>query len=143
MIRGNLLMIPLGDSFLFVEPIYLQAQNSRLPELKRVVVANGNNIAMEDTFRRSLDVVFGLAASSLPGGAAPGAPPPAGAAPTPAPTPTAQPAPAGSLQELLDAARAASGAAQSDLDRLRAILDEIERQQSAPPVVTPTPAPIR
>jgi uncharacterized membrane protein (UPF0182 family) len=52
-IRGNLLMIPIDDSFLFVEPIYLQAENSPLPELKRVVVANGNIIAMEETFERS------------------------------------------------------------------------------------------
>ncbi len=43
-------MIPIAESFLFVEPIYLQAENSRLPELKRVVVANGNDIAMEPTF---------------------------------------------------------------------------------------------
>ena len=67
MIRGNLLMIPIGESFLFIEPIYLQAENSRIPELKRVVVANGNNIALETTFQRSLDVVFGRRASSLPG----------------------------------------------------------------------------
>ena len=49
-IRGNLLMIPIDDSFLYVQPVYLQAQNSPLPELKRVIVANGNAIAME-TFR--------------------------------------------------------------------------------------------
>ena len=58
-IRGNLLMIPIGESFLFIEPIYLQAESSRIPELRRVVVANGNTIAFESTFERSLDVVFG------------------------------------------------------------------------------------
>ncbi|MEX2031451.1 MAG: UPF0182 family protein, partial [Dehalococcoidia bacterium] len=52
-IRGNLLMIPVGSSFLYVEPIYLQANNSRLPELVRVVVANGNQIAMEPTLDRA------------------------------------------------------------------------------------------
>ena len=66
-IRGNLLMIPVGESFLYVEPIYLQAESSRLPELQRVVVANGNQIAMEPTFDDALNVVFGLQASSLPG----------------------------------------------------------------------------
>ena len=50
-IRGNLLMIPIEDSFLFVEPIYLQAEKSPLPELKRVIVANGNAIAMEQIGR--------------------------------------------------------------------------------------------
>lgn len=142
-IRGNLLMIPIGDSFLFVEPIYLQATNSRLPELVRVVVANGTSIAMEDTLERSIDVVFGLAQSTLPG-TGPGAPPipgletPGGPAPTPVPTAappvTATPViPAGSLQELLQNARGASEDAQADLDRLRAILDEIERRQGQAP----------
>ncbi|MCC6235945.1 MAG: UPF0182 family protein [Dehalococcoidia bacterium] len=138
-IRGNLLMVPIGDSFLFVEPIYLQAQNSRLPELKRVVVANGNTIAMEETFERSLDVVFGLAPSSLPG-VVPGQPttqPGTPSTPTPAATATAV-APAGSLRELLDQARTASDEAQADLDRLRAILDQIERQGAGS---TPTPVP--
>ena len=64
-IRGNLLMIPIGQSFLFVEPIYLQADTSRLPELVRVVVANGNAIAMERTFEEALDVVLGRTSSSL------------------------------------------------------------------------------
>ncbi len=50
-IRGNLLMIPIGNGNLFVEPIYLQAETSQLPELKRVVVVNGNRIAMEPTSR--------------------------------------------------------------------------------------------
>src|SRR5690606_27677008 len=58
-IRGNLLMIPVGTSFLYVEPIYLQAESSRLPELVRVVVANGNAIAMEPTLDRAIDVVLG------------------------------------------------------------------------------------
>jgi uncharacterized membrane protein (UPF0182 family) len=144
-IRGNLLMIPIGDSFLFVEPIYLQAVNSRLPELKRVVVANGNNIAMEETFQRSLDVVFGLAQSTLPGTGGesptttqPGATPTPTATPeatsTPTPvaptlTPTASP-PAGSIADLLDQARQSADNAQADLDRLRQIIAEIERLQA-------------
>ena len=127
-IRGNLLMIPIGDSFLFVEPIYLQAESSRIPELKRVVVANGNNIAMEQTFQRSLDVVFGRRASSLPGSDTP-------VAPSPAPTQTDDGSddiviPTGSLDTLLRQAQDASAAAQEELNRLRAILDEIERLQN-------------
>ena len=122
-IRGNLLMIPIGDSFLFVEPIYLQAESSRIPELKRVVVANGNNIAMEQTFQRALDVVFGRRASSLPGAGvitpASPAPPREGSSEISVPT--------GDLGMLLRQAQDASAAAQQELDRLRAILDEIER----------------
>ena len=126
-IRGNLLMIPIGQSFLFVEPIYLQAENSRLPELVRVVVANGNAIAMEPTFERALDVVFGRAQSSLPGGGGtvdPG---------DPTPDPTATPGPGGEtpgdLDELLEDARDAADAAEAELNRLRALLDAIERAQ--------------
>lgn len=65
-VRGNLLMIPLANSYLYVEPIYLQAQKSQLPQLQRVIVVDGEQIAMEPTLQDSLNVVFGLAASSLP-----------------------------------------------------------------------------
>src|SRR5207244_1575262 len=45
-LRGNMLAVPVGGSNLYVEPIYLQAERSRLPEMKRVVVATGNRVAM-------------------------------------------------------------------------------------------------
>ena len=124
-IRGNLLMIPIGDSFLFVEPIYLQAESSRIPELKRVVVANGNNIAMEQTFQRALDVVFGRRASSLPGAntVIPAAAPPPRADSSDISVPT------GDFGTLLRQAQDAADTAQEELNRLRAILDEIERLQ--------------
>ena len=58
-IRGNLLMIPLGKSNLYVEPVFLQAQGGGLPELKRVIVAAGENIAMEPTLEGSIAAIFG------------------------------------------------------------------------------------
>lgn len=61
-IRGNLLMIPLGSSNLYVEPIFLQAEAGGLPELKRVIVAAGENIAMEETLEESIAAIFGRAA---------------------------------------------------------------------------------
>jgi len=57
-IRGNLLVIPIENSFLYVEPIYLQATQSRFPELKQVVVAYNNKIVMEDTFEEALAKVL-------------------------------------------------------------------------------------
>jgi len=60
-IRGNLLLIPIGDSFLYVEPVFLQAQGGGLPELKRVIVAAGDLIAMEETLEESIAAVFGAA----------------------------------------------------------------------------------
>jgi uncharacterized membrane protein (UPF0182 family) len=66
-IRGNLLMIPIGEGNLFVEPIYLRASGANsIPELKRVIVANGNNIAMEPTLEEALEVVLGRAQPSDP-----------------------------------------------------------------------------
>ena len=127
-IRGNLLMIPIGESFIYVEPIYLQAETGRLPELKRVVVANGNEIAMEPTFKAALDVVFGLRASTLPGageftsGPTPAAPP--------APALGAAAAPSGDLADLLNQATDAADAAQREINRLSDIIDAIRQQQS-------------
>ena len=121
-IRGNLLMIPIGDSFLYVEPIYLQAESSRLPQLQRVVVANGNQIAMEPTFKDALRVVFGQQVSSLPGSVLGGT-----ATPTPTPSATATQA-AGTIGELLQLAREASEASEAELQRLRDLLDQIADQ---------------
>jgi uncharacterized membrane protein (UPF0182 family) len=58
-IRGNLLLIPLGDSILYVEPVFLQAEGGGLPELKRVIVAAGEKIAMEPSLGESLAAIFG------------------------------------------------------------------------------------
>ena len=48
-IRGNLIVIPMNNSFLYVEPIYLLSEASELPELKRVIVASGDRLAMRET----------------------------------------------------------------------------------------------
>jgi uncharacterized protein len=59
-IRGNLLVIPINNSMLYVEPIYLQAETSELPEMKRVIVAYKDRIIMRESFEESLNVMFGL-----------------------------------------------------------------------------------
>ncbi len=58
-IRGNLLLIPLGESILYVEPVFLQAEGGGLPELKRVIVAAGESIVMMPTLTESLEAIFG------------------------------------------------------------------------------------
>jgi len=58
-IRGSLLAIPIEKSILYVESLYLAAANGQLPELKRVIVAYGNNIAMEETLDLALRKIFG------------------------------------------------------------------------------------
>jgi uncharacterized membrane protein (UPF0182 family) len=58
-IRGSLLAIPIEKSLLYVQPLYLAAEKGSLPELKRVIVAFGNQIAMEETLDQSLQRIFG------------------------------------------------------------------------------------
>jgi hypothetical protein len=58
-VRGNLIVVPIEDSFLYVEPIYLIAQDVSIPQLQRVVVAYGDRVAMERTLEQSLNEIFG------------------------------------------------------------------------------------
>jgi uncharacterized membrane protein (UPF0182 family) len=58
-IRGSLLAIPIEKSLLYVQPLYLAASQGSLPELKRVIVAFGSQIAMEETLELSLQRLFG------------------------------------------------------------------------------------
>ena len=57
-VRGNLLVIPIGNSLVYVEPLYLQAESSQLPELKRVIVSYDKRIAMEASLSEALLAVF-------------------------------------------------------------------------------------
>jgi len=74
-IRGNLLMIPLGKSNLYVEPVFLQAEGGGLPQLKRVIVAAGEQIAMAPTLKESLAAIFGTEAPPTAPVVKPPAPP--------------------------------------------------------------------
>jgi uncharacterized membrane protein (UPF0182 family) len=58
-IRGSLLAIPIEQSLLYVQPLYLAAEKGSLPELKRVIVSMGNQIAMEENLEASLGQLFG------------------------------------------------------------------------------------
>ncbi|MBU0671515.1 MAG: UPF0182 family protein [Candidatus Margulisbacteria bacterium] len=63
-IRGNLLAIPIEQSILYIEPIYLEASSGELPELKRVIAVYDKNVAMEETLDRALSAVFSGKVSS-------------------------------------------------------------------------------
>jgi uncharacterized membrane protein (UPF0182 family) len=58
-IRGDLLVIPIEKSLLYVQPLYLQAEGGRIPELKRVVVAHQNQVVMGETLDDALTQIFG------------------------------------------------------------------------------------
>jgi uncharacterized membrane protein (UPF0182 family) len=72
-IRGNLLVIPVDSSLVYFQPLYLRASAERgLPELKRIIVAYSNRIAMQSTMYDALAEVFGVGAVSRPAVAAVG-----------------------------------------------------------------------
>ena len=58
-IRGDLLVIPIEKALLYVQPLYLQAEGGRIPELKRVVVAYQNRVVMQETLDGALAQLFG------------------------------------------------------------------------------------
>ncbi len=64
-LRGNLLVIPTGKALLYAEPIYLQAQQSPMPELRLVVLALQDKLAYGPTFQAALASLFGGETSSL------------------------------------------------------------------------------
>jgi len=71
--RGNLLVIPIEKSVLYVEPIYLQSVNGKIPEFKRVIVALGNEITMQPTLSDALELLVGEGAGASTRAAASGA----------------------------------------------------------------------
>jgi len=124
-IRGNLLLIPLGKSNLYVEPVFLQAEAGGLPQLKRVIVAAGEQIAMEPTLEGSIAAIFGIEA-----------PPTEPVVKPPAPAPPEE-AVAPEIANLVEEAQQHYNRAQqylqagdwagygSELDALRAVLDRL------------------
>jgi hypothetical protein len=137
-IRGNLLVIPMGNTVLYVEPLFLQAQQSQLPELTRVIATYGTHIAMEPTLeaallqlvRRSAGSTAALEVAQEIGLAEPGAlppvEPPAGEEPS-SPSPAALAAEAkGAYDRAVAAQRAGDWAAYGEaLDELGQILEEL------------------
>jgi uncharacterized protein len=59
-----LLVIPIKESLIYAQPLYLRAETGEIPELKRVIVAAENHIAMEPTLEAGLARVFGNAPSA-------------------------------------------------------------------------------
>ena len=72
-IRGSLLAIPIEKSLLYIQPLYLAAEKGSLPELKRVIAAFGNRIAMRETLEQSLEDLFGTKSTGKTPGVEPAA----------------------------------------------------------------------
>ena len=98
--RGHLLVIPIGRSLLYVEPIYLQAVNSPMPELRLVVLATQDRLAYGANFDEALSNLFGEAAKAPTTAKPQETKPQPGASPAPSPQAT----PAQSVQQLINRA---------------------------------------
>jgi uncharacterized membrane protein (UPF0182 family) len=96
-IRGNLLVLPIENSLLYIEPIYLEATNVPIPQLKKVIAATGQNVVMEDTLDKALASLLGNATPTTPSG--PGT------------------APSGTTAQLIASAKAHYDQAQTDLTK--------------------------
>jgi hypothetical protein len=70
-IQGNLLVIPIEEGLIYVRPLYLRSESGKIPELKRVIVAYEDQIAMEETLEAAIAKIFG--AKIRPPQEAPGA----------------------------------------------------------------------
>jgi uncharacterized membrane protein (UPF0182 family) len=58
-IRGNLMVIPVEKSFLYVEPVFLIAEGVNIPQLKRVIVTKGDRVVMEPTIHEAINNLYG------------------------------------------------------------------------------------
>jgi uncharacterized membrane protein (UPF0182 family) len=70
-IRGNLIVIPIDNAFLYVEPVYLLAEGINIPQLKRIIVIQGDKVVMEPTLEQALRAVLGTTEPEKTAAAAP------------------------------------------------------------------------
>jgi uncharacterized membrane protein (UPF0182 family) len=84
-LRGQMLALPIQHTFLYVEPIYIQASQAKMPQLKKIALAMGNNLVYADTYQQALAELAGV---NIAPAAQPAQPSTAGAPPTPAAMPS-------------------------------------------------------
>ncbi|MBM3745680.1 MAG: UPF0182 family protein [Acidobacteria bacterium] len=86
-LRGQMLVLPVANTFVYVQPIYIQAAEARMPQLKKVALAVGNDLIYTDTYDQALDELARLMRGAAPPAAKPGvAAAPAAGTPSPAAT---------------------------------------------------------
>jgi uncharacterized membrane protein (UPF0182 family) len=128
-LRGHMLVIPIGRSLLYVEPIYLRAESSPMPELRLVVLATQDRLASGQTFDEVMSNLFGdLAKPAAQQGSEPSKENPAPSAPKPAtsPSPGANAPPQASVQQLIIKAV-------QEFEQHKRTLEELKRAATAKP----------
>jgi len=130
-IQGTLLVIPIKESLLYVQPLYLKAESGKIPELKRVIVAIEDKIAMEETLETSLARIFGNAPATPTQTPTAGTPQTSALPAQPSPTSDSLPAQARqhydrAIQAQRDGDWARYG---EELKRLGAVLEQMQKQK--------------
>ncbi|HEX2069165.1 MAG TPA: UPF0182 family protein, partial [Actinomycetota bacterium] len=134
---GDLLVVPIENSFLYVVPVFVQGRQSAIPELKRVLLVHGGTVTMANSLPEALESAFGEAAPSPP-----------------EPGPGGEPAPPEDVQQLLaqalDHFRRADqllregdlAGYQREINRARALLQQASSAtRRAGTTATPSPSP--
>jgi uncharacterized membrane protein (UPF0182 family) len=137
--QGNLLVVPIGNSFLYFEPIYLRATSgSSIPELKKVILADQTKVVYTDTLQQAIDQLVGTST----------APPP-----TTAPPQTFTPAQIAHMADLVTQANQHYGAAYaalkagdlstfaSEMAQVGKILAELQQLTGTTAIATTNPSP--
>ncbi len=100
-IRGNLIVVPVGDSLVYLQPVYLQATSAKFPAFQKIIVASPTTVVWGDTLRQALDQLL----RDQSGGPGPTPTPGPGPSPTPGPTGTPRPSsgpPSGDVAALVE-----------------------------------------
>jgi hypothetical protein len=84
-LRGQMLVLPVENTFVYITPIYIQAAQARMPQLKKIAMTMGNTLIYTDTYEQAVAELARLGGSAAP------APAPAAAAAPAAPAPAAEP----------------------------------------------------
>ncbi len=157
---GNLLLIPIEQSLLYIRPLYVEAEGTPVPQLKKVIVVFGDKVVIKDSLREAITTVFPgsnpvtleqQGTAQAPTTTTPTTPPPGGGTPAPGPAPLT------SVNELLNEATARFNAAEEALkngdlsgyqratnearDLVRRATEATRSTSGAPPATTPTTRP--
>jgi uncharacterized membrane protein (UPF0182 family) len=140
-VRGDLLVLPMGDSILYVEPIFLRSTESSFPEFKRVILASQTRIAFAETLDEGLRQILGEAPVPPP---TEEEPPPGGGGGGELPSDVA--GLVAQAQQLYSAAQTALAAGdlgtyQDRVDDLQSVLDRLAALTGASPAPVPSPVP--
>jgi uncharacterized membrane protein (UPF0182 family) len=91
-VRGNLIVLPVGNSLIYLQPVYLRSNSAKFPAFERIVVASSNHVVWAATLGEALTKFLAEQAAS-PGGPSPSPSPTPGPSGSPGPTPSGSPGP--------------------------------------------------